>query len=85
MPWPARLSFSSWRDGFPASKGGGEGRFAAAGQLDRRKIALERDSGSAGDLIYRSTGATDFPTIVRPVTAKQRRWQAMREQMGLKP
>jgi hypothetical protein len=25
------------------------------------------------------------PTIVRPVTAKQQRWQAMREQMGLKP
>ena len=33
----------------------------------------------------RSHDVTPAPTIVRPVTPKQRRWNAMRARMGLEP
>jgi hypothetical protein len=45
-----------------------------------------RRQGVMVSVVRSPVATTQKPaSIVRPVTTKQRRWQAMREQMGLEP
>jgi hypothetical protein len=56
-------------------------RIVTAKPLKRRRLGVM----VADPAPNQSDRPTGFPTIVRPTTAKLRRWNAMRERMGLEP
>jgi hypothetical protein len=50
-----------------------------------KPVKLRRQGVMVAAIVRLKSTNVATPTIVRPVTAKQRRWNAMREQMGLEP